>query len=195
MRTSLTMAVVTTFWMINPSETRAQSFNSESTKAGVVIFNATREYRIAKLGPLYDARFPQRRGHRFSYNARLNAVAQKYAEFLARVKSEAGKQPGHTPAELNQRLAAAGIRHCGATENIYTSWARPAEPWHQATNKAIQGWIASPRHEANLRLASMNSMGAASAGWRHGNEWHYRFVQVFINDCSPAGAPNKFPKR
>lgn len=170
----------------------AQSFNAEPIRAGVFIYNATKAYRIEKLGPEYNFR-TNPKGHRFSYHMKLSMVAQQYAEHLARTNAGGHTADGRTP---QQRVEQAGIKHCGVSENVYSSWTTPtAATWRSAADQAMAGWKASAPHEANLRRTTVNAMGAASAGWKHGDQWHYRFVQIFINDCEPADRPSQFPKR
>jgi len=170
----------------------AQSFNAEPIRAGVYVFNATKAYRIEKLGPEYNFR-TNPKGHRFTYHMKLSMVAQQYAEYLARLNASGHTADGRTP---QQRVEQAGIKHCGVSENVHSSWTRPtAATWTAAADHAVAQWKASAPHEENLRRTTVNAMGAASAGWKHGEQWHYRFVQIFIDDCEPAGRPNQFPKR
>lgn len=170
----------------------AQSFNAEPIRAGAFIYNAIKAYRIEKLGPEFNFR-TNPKGHRFSHHMKLSMVAQTYAEHLARINGSGHTADGRTP---QQRVEQAGIEHCGVSENVYSSWTRPtAATWRAAAEQAVIGWKASAPHEANLRRATVNATGAASAGWKHGDQWHYRFVQIFIDDCAPAGRPNQFPKR
>lgn len=124
---------------------------------------------------------------------KLAVVAKQYAEHLARTNASGHTADGRIP---QQRVEQAGIKHCGVSENVYSSWARPtAATWRAAADEAMVKWKASAPHDANLRRTTVNAMGAASAGWKHGEDWHYRFVQIFINDCEPAGRPLQFPKR
>ncbi len=41
-------------------------------------------------------------------------------------------------------------------------------------------WKHSPGHERALRSAS-TEIGVGVAGWRHGNQWYYQEIQVFID--------------
>jgi hypothetical protein len=41
-------------------------------------------------------------------------------------------------------------------------------------------WKHSPGHERALRSPS-TEIGVGMAGWRHGNQWYYQEIQVFID--------------
>ena len=41
-------------------------------------------------------------------------------------------------------------------------------------------WEHSPGHERALRSPS-TEIGVGMAGWRHGNQWYYQEIQVFID--------------
>ncbi len=45
---------------------------------------------------------------------------------------------------------------------------------------AMRFWKHSPGHERALRSAS-TEIGVGVAGWRHGNQWYYQEIQVFID--------------
>jgi hypothetical protein len=45
---------------------------------------------------------------------------------------------------------------------------------------AMRFWKRSPGHERALRSPS-NEIGVGVAGWRHGNQWYYQEIQVFID--------------
>ena len=43
----------------------------------------------------------------------------------------------------------------------------------------MEAWKNSSGHAANMRSGN-NKMGIGVHGWKHGDMWHYRFVQVFV---------------
>jgi hypothetical protein len=63
-------------------------------------------------------------------------------------------------------------------------------------------WKHSPGHERALRSTS-TEIGVGVAGSKHGNQWYYQQIQVFIDTsclkpvqtASNEGAPNKRTKR
>ena len=48
-------------------------------------------------------------------------------------------------------------------------------------------WKHSPGHERALRSAS-TEIGVGIAGWRHGDQWYYQEIQVFIDTSCLKGA-------
>lgn len=150
----------------------AQSFNAEPIRAGVYVFNATKAYRIEKLGPEYNFR-TNPKGHRFTYHMKLSMVAQQYAEYLARLNASGHTADGRTP---QQRVEQAGIKHCGVSENVHSSGrGRPRQrglppqttPWrsgrHQPRMKKICVELPSTRWALHRQVGSMASSGITAS--------------------------------
>jgi uncharacterized protein YkwD len=114
-------------------------------------------------------------------SSKVRAVAQSYAEFLARNNASGHEADGRTPG---QRLAAAGMTNCTLAENVYEYWSQPnIAPWQTVASAAMNFWKGSPGHNANLRKADMTLLGVGSAGWTHEGRNYYKIVQLFTNNC------------
>jgi uncharacterized protein YkwD len=145
---------------------QAQRFEVPSN-AKLMIVDQTNAYRQAKgLAPL-------------SQSAGASQVAQAYAAYLAETNKTGHRADGRNPPE---RLRAAGVKFCKLRgENWHESWTRPGrDSVDAAVGKAMRFWKKSPGHERALRSAS-TEIGVGVAGWRHGNQWHYQEIQVFID--------------
>lgn len=145
---------------------QAQQFEVPGV-AQSAIFSGTNVYRQQKgLTPLRQS-------------AAASQVAQAYATYLARTRKTGHGADGRNPAE---RLRAAGVKFCKFRgENWHQSWTRPKPASASAAAaKAMRFWKTSPGHERALRSAS-TEIGVGIAGWRHGNQWYYVEVQVFID--------------
>ena len=107
-----------------------------------------------------------------------NKAADDYAQFLAQNKASGHEADGRTPTD---RVNAAGGKgkFCAIAENVHGSWASPMKSWEQASARAMEAWKNSSGHAANMRSGN-NKMGIGVHGWKHGDMWHYRFVQVFV---------------
>ena len=120
-------------------------------------------------------------------------VAQNYARYLARNNKTGHHADGRSPP---QRLRAAGVKFCKFRgENWHESWTRPSRASvESAMASAMRFWKRSPGHERALRSAS-TEIGVGVAGWRHGNQWYYVEVQMFIDtscmrDAEPLQPPD-----
>ena len=52
---------------------------------------------------------------------------------------------------------------------------------------AMRFWKKSPGHERALRSASTD-IGVGVAGWKHGDQWYYQEIQIFIDtSCLKGG--------
>jgi uncharacterized protein YkwD len=149
-----------------PRPVSAQQFEIPAS-AKAAIIGATNAYRQTKgLPPL-------------SENANASEEAQAYANYLARTARQGHSADGRSPF---QRLRASGAKFCKFRgENWHESWTRPspASP-AAAVAAAMTFWKHSPGHERALRSAS-TEIGVGVAGWRHGKQWYYQEVQVFID--------------
>jgi uncharacterized protein YkwD len=144
----------------------AQQFDVPAS-ARAAIVAATNAYRQEKgLAPL-------------SQSAGANRVAQAYALYLAQTKSTGHRADGRSPP---QRLRAASVKFCEFRgENWHQSWTRPRRASvDAAVAKAMRFWKTSPGHERALRSRS-TEIGVGVVGWRHGNQWYYVEVQLFID--------------
>jgi hypothetical protein len=81
-----------------------------------------------------------------------------------------------------QRLRAGSVKFCKFRgENWHMSWTRPVRaPPDTAMDAAMRFWKKSPGHERALRSRS-NEIGVGVAGFKHGNQWWYQEIQVFID--------------
>ena len=114
---------------------------------------------------------------KLTMNHPANVAADQYAQFLAENKASGHEADGRTPG---QRVTANKGKYCAVGENIHGSWHTPnQQSWQDAAAGAIQGWRNSAPHAENMRR-DWNKMGIGVHGWKHGDEWHYRFVQVFV---------------
>lgn len=149
-----------------------------SAKAAIV--DQTNAYRQDKgLAPL-------------SPSAGASLVAQSYASYLARTNKTGHRADGRNPVE---RLRAGGVKFCKFRgENWHESWTRPKRVSSEAAvAKAMRFWKKSPGHERALRSRS-TEIGVGVAGWKHGNQWYYQAVQMFIDtSCLGGGKPVEAP--
>jgi len=149
-----------------PRAVCAQQFDVPPS-ARAAIIEQTNAYRQAKgLAPLRE-------------NPSASEEAQSYADYLARTARQGHSADGRSPFE---RLRASGTKFCKFRgENWHESWTRPspASP-AAAVAAAMTFWKHSPGHERALRSASTD-IGVGVAGWRHGNQWYYQEIQVFID--------------
>jgi len=159
-----------------------------SAKAEII--DVTNAYRKSKgLQPLRESESVSR-------------VAQAYADYLAEAKKTGHGADGRDPV---QRLRAASVKFCKFLgENWHASWTRrdKASPG-TAMASAMGFWKKSPGHERALRSASTD-IGVGVAGWKHGDQWYYQEIQMFIdNSCLKAAVslakappiPDRNPER
>ncbi|HTP36951.1 MAG TPA: CAP domain-containing protein [Methyloceanibacter sp.] len=146
--------------------TSAQQFEVPASAKAAIIAE-TNAYRQTKgLAPLRE-------------NASASEEAQSYADYLAKTARQGHSADGQSPF---QRLRASGAKFCKFRgENWHESWTRPERVSPEAAiNAAMTFWKHSPGHERALRSAS-TEIGVGMAGWRHGNQWYYQEIQVFID--------------
>src|SRR6266508_741722 len=144
----------------------AQQFNVPASARSAIV-DQTNAYRQAKgLAPL-------------SESAGTSSVAQAYANYLAETAKTGHRADGRDPV---QRLRAGGVKFCKFHgENWHESWTRPARVSPGAAmDAAMRFWKKSPGHERALRSRS-TEIGVGVAGWKHGNQWYYQEIQVFID--------------
>jgi uncharacterized protein YkwD len=145
---------------------RAQQFEVPASAKAAIIAE-TNAYRQTKgLAPLRE-------------NASASEEAQGYANYLARTARQGHSADGRSPF---QRLRASSTKFCKFRgENWHESWTRPSPVSSEAAAAAaMRFWKHSPGHERALRSAS-TEIGVGVAGWRHGNQWYYQEIQVFID--------------
>ncbi len=150
--------------LAGPAE--AQQFEIPAS-AKTAIVDQTNEYRHEKgLAPL-------------SESPEASREAQAYATYLAETAKTGHSADGRSPF---QRLRASGVKFCKFRgENWHESWTRPAPASAgAAVAAAMLFWKHSPGHERALRSPS-TEIGVGMAGWRHGNQWYYQEIQVFID--------------
>lgn len=173
-RGSLSLLVLVAFARLaGIASAEAQEF-AVPPNARSAIVDQTNSYRQQKgLAPL-------------SENAGANQVAQSYANYLARTNKTGHRADGRSPP---QRLRTAGVKFCKFRgENWHLSWTRPVRASSEvAVAKAMRFWKKSPGHERALRSRS-SEIGVGIAGWKHGNQWYYQAVQMFIDTSCLKGA-------
>ena len=142
----------------------AQEFAvTDSAKAAIIA--ETNAYRATKgLPPL-------------SESVEASREAQAYAEYLAETTKQGHSADGRSPF---YRLRVSGAKFCKFRgENWHESWTRPERVSPEAAvAAAMTFWKHSPGHERALRSAS-TEIGVG--GWRHGDQWYYQEIQVFID--------------
>jgi len=148
------------------SPAHAQQFYiPQSAKAAIIA--ETNAYRASKaLPPLRE-------------NLSASEEAQAYATYLAETTRQGHSADGRSPFF---RLRMSGAKFCKFRgENWHESWTRPvrASP-EAAVTEAMTFWEHSPGHERALRSNS-TEIGVGMAGWRHGDQWYYQEIQVFID--------------
>ena len=147
-------------------QAHAQEFAvTDSAKAAII--DQTNAYRATKgLPPL-------------SESVEASREAQTYAEYLAETTKQGHSADGRSPF---YRLRVSGTKFCKFRgENWHESWTRPERVSPEAAvAAAMTFWKHSPGHERALRSAS-TEIGVGIAGWRHGNQWYYQEIQVFID--------------
>ena len=152
--------------MLGPPVSHAQQFEIPAS-AKAAIIDATNTYRQSKgFAPLSESEDASRE-------------AQAYANYLAETTKGGHNANGRDPV---QRLRAGGVKFCKFRgENWHESWTRPARASPDAAmDAAMRFWKKSPGHERALRSRS-NAIGVGVAGWRHGDQWYYQEIQVFID--------------
>ncbi len=159
--------------LLGVTQAHAQAFAvPDSAKAAII--DQTNAYRASKgLAPLRESEAASRE-------------AQGYADYLAETAKQGHSADGRSPF---QRLRASGAKFCKFRgENWHESWTRPARVSPgTAVDAAMTFWKHSPGHERALRSAS-TEIGVGIAGWRHGTQWYYQEIQVFIDTSCLNGA-------
>jgi uncharacterized protein YkwD len=151
----------------------AQQFDVPAS-AKAEIIDDTNAYRKSKgLPPLRESESASR-------------VAETYARYLAEANKTGHSADGRDPV---QRLHAENVKFCKFRgENWHESWTRrdKASPG-TAMALAMRFWKTSPGHERALRSASTD-IGVGVAGWKHGDQWVYQEIQIFIDNSCLKGA-------
>ena len=101
-------------------------------------------------------------------NAWLSQAAQLHAEQMADASRLAHVLPGARYPMLEDRLAAAGYQWQAVGENLAAGQQSPAQ--------AVETWMQSNAHRANILNATFTEMGAGFIIDRNGRRY---FVQVF----------------
>jgi uncharacterized protein YkwD len=144
----------------------AQQFEVPASAKAAIIAETNAYRQIKGLAPLRE-------------NTSASEEAQGYANYLAETARQGHSADGRSPF---QRLRASGTEFCKFRgENWHESWTRPmrASP-DAAVAAAMTFWKHSPGHERALRSNS-TEIGVGMAGWRHGAQWYYQEIQVFID--------------
>ena len=115
-------------------------------------------------------------------NAALEAAATAYAVYLAEHEKMGHTADGRNPPK---RVSAQGYKWCFISENVWSSF-RHSETTlaGELARKAMDGWKASPGHNANLLQKRAQEIGIGAAGWKlDGGQEIFRVVQVFATEC------------
>ncbi|MGH6865664.1 MAG: CAP domain-containing protein [Methyloceanibacter sp.] len=153
---------------------RAQQFDLPPSARSMIV-GETNAYRRQKGLPA------------LSENDAASRVAQAYAAYLVETKKTGHGADGRSP---RKRLTDAGIEVCKVWENWYGFWTRPKRASVSAAMmRAMRFWRGSPGHERALRSGS-TEIGVGVAGWKHGEQWHYVEIQMFLDtSCLARPAP------
>lgn len=107
-----------------------------------------------------------------SVNVALQKAARQYAEHLARGKDFSHTADGREPAE---RAKSAGYRMCQIAENLSLNLDSRGFEARALARQAVEGWINSPGHRANLVAPSVTEIGIAVA---RAVDQHPKYVTV-----------------
>lgn len=113
-------------------------------------------------------------------NPKLSKAARAYASLLAQNQAFSHTYAGST---VPQRIAAAGYKFCTYSENLAME-ARSQGFFAEAlASSAVNGWLNSPSHRANLLGASVTETGIGVARVAHKYP-KYVTVQLFARPAS-----------
>lgn len=110
-------------------------------------------------------------------NPRLDAAAQKFADYMARTGDYGHKADGRTPGE---RLRAEGFAWCKVAENIAYAFDSRGFQSADLAHKFLEGWKASAGHRRNLLDGDVTVTGVAVA--RDPRNYYFA-VQLFARPC------------
>jgi uncharacterized protein YkwD len=99
-------------------------------------------------------------GSPLSRNAKLDAAAQDFAQYMARTDRYGHHADGREPAE---RVEAHKYDLCIIAENIAYQFATTGFATEELAEGAVQGWINSPGHRENMLRPHVTEMGAGVA--------------------------------
>ena len=146
---------------------QAQQFEVPAS-AKAAIISDTNAYRATKgLPPL-------------SENTAASREAQAYADYLAETTKQGHSADGRSPFF---RLRTSGAKFCKFRgENWHELWTRPVRGSPDAAVAAAMHILESIRRGTSARSARLSTeIGVGMAGWRHGDQWYYQEIQVFID--------------
>ena len=164
--------------LLGATQADAQEFAvPESARAAII--DQTNAYRAIKgLPPLRE-------------NQEASREAQAYAAYLAVTMRQGHSADGRSPF---QRLRASGASSASSAARIGTSPGRVRRAYCRRPRwmRPCGSGKHSPGHERALRSAS-TEIGVGIAGWRHGEQWYYQEIQVFIDTACLKGAEAQVP--
>ncbi len=128
----------------------------------IVILEQTNEFRAQKRLP------PVKTNHL------LTNAARAYAEYLARTKTFGHQADGREPAE---RAKTAGYSYCQIAENLAMALDSRGFSTEGLATQAVEGWINSPGHRANLLAPNVTEVGVGVA---RVPDKHPKFVSVQV---------------
>lgn len=91
-------------------------------------------------------------------NPALSATARAYGRYLAQTSSFSHTADGREPAE---RASSAGYSSCEIAENLALNLDSRGFETRQLATLAVEGWIRSPGHRANMLLPYVTEIGVA----------------------------------
>ena len=91
---------------------------------------------------------------------KLAAAARSYAAFLAKSGAFSHQADGR---EAGDRVAAQGYEWCQVGENLALNQASRGFAAPELAKKAVEGWINSPHHRANMLAADVTEIGVGVA--------------------------------
>lgn len=110
-------------------------------------------------------------------NARLDAAAQKFADYMARTGEYGHRADGRTPGE---RVRAEGFAWCKVAENIAYAFDSRGFQSADLARKFLEGWKASAGHRQNLLDPDVTLTAVAVA---RDSRNYYFAVQLFARPC------------
>ena len=157
---------------------RAQGVPLDVPSLKAAVLEATNAYRASKNVP------------QLQENPALSAAAAGYAAYIAEHEKMGHTADGSTTAK---RVSAQGYKWCFVSENVWSSFHRPQTILaDEVARTAMEGWKASPGHNANLLEKRAQHIGIGAAAWKMPDGADiFRVVQVFAHECAGKARPER----
>lgn len=114
--------------------------------------------------------------------AKLEAAAEEFAQFMARTGKYSHEADGRKPSE---RVVAHGYRYCRVSENISYQYSSEGFESRELAARLLDGWKKSPGHRANMLDAAVVHTAVAVA--RSPKTGYFYAVQLFGSPRSGGG--------